>query len=150
MKVKGRIRWSLASLSGGLLLLGLGGCTAADRPYDTGKVGTGWSRAPDLSVYGAMDMAGELAREAEVLCRGTNPGAVAERWRAEFAAREAWIRSVLVQRYGAAAVEMEEAREVGRIRCPTIPNKEWRRNYAQLLRVLELRLYPPEHWEALS
>ncbi|HEV2541303.1 MAG TPA: hypothetical protein VGU70_00930 [Methylobacterium sp.] len=132
-----------------LFLLPLAGCTA-DRTYSSGPVGTGWSRAPDLSIYGAMDMAGELARESEIVCRGRKPGAVSRRWQAEFGAREDWIRSALAQRYGAEALAAEERRVPGRSRCTTFDLDDWRSHYADLLRVLELRYYPPGHWETPS
>ena len=38
--------------------------------------GTGWSRAPDLSVYEAMASYADIAREQAVLCDGSRPGRV--------------------------------------------------------------------------
>ena len=148
LRRSGRMRPFILFLAA-FLLLPLAGCTA-DRTYSSGRVGTGWSRAPDLSVYGAMDMAGELARETEIVCRGRNPDAVSQRWQAEFGAREDWIRTALAQRYGAEALAAEERRVPGRSRCTTIDLDEWRSHYANLLRVLELRYYPPGHWETPS
>ena len=62
-----------------------------DESRRKGRIGTGWSRAPDLSVYAAMDAAGEMAREQDVLCSGGNPAVVVDHWRARFGAREDWI-----------------------------------------------------------
>ncbi|HEV2747293.1 MAG TPA: hypothetical protein VGW34_08350 [Allosphingosinicella sp.] len=104
--------------------------------------GTGWSRAPDLSVYGAMDLAGELAREQEVLCLGRNPAAVEARWHAQFGAREAWIAATLAARHGAAAVAEAERPMVSREPCPLVVDHKWRRHHRDMLRLLELRLHP--------
>src|SRR3712207_5671070 len=103
-----------------LFVASMAGCASNEWVWPGPRAGTGWSGAPDLSVYGAMDMAGELAREQEVLCLGRNPAAVADRWRYEFAAREDWIRAALTQRYGATAVAGEAARVAGREPCPEV------------------------------
>ena len=66
--------------------------------------GTGWSRAPDLSVYGAMDQYGAIAREHSVLCGGFSTAAVGEAWREDFGAREAAVTARLVERHGAGDV----------------------------------------------
>lgn len=126
----------------------LAGC-ATQPHYTTPAVGTGWSRAPDLSVYGALDVAAEVAREQEILCFGRNPAEVDAAWRAEFGARADWIAATMIDRYGADAVALATSQAVGREPCPTIANNEWRRSYARLLRTLELRLYPAGHWSRL-
>lgn len=124
------------------------GCTTSE-PSRTGpRAGTGWSRAPDMSVYAAMDMAGDIAREQEILCRGRSPASVEERWRYQFGAREDWITAALAARYGDAAVTEARSRVSGRERCTDIPNDDWRRSHARLLRLLELRLYPKDYWPA--
>jgi hypothetical protein len=126
----------------------LAGCAGQPR-YHHPAVGTGWSRAPDLSVYGALDVAAEVARSQEVLCFGRNPADVDAAWRAEFGARADWIAAAMVERYGAGAVAQATAQPIGRVPCPTIEDQEWRRSYARLLRTLELRLYPADYWSRL-
>ncbi len=124
----------------------LAGCASTASPAS--PVGTGWSRAPDLSVYAAMQTAGEIAREQDVLCWGRNPAEVDAGWRTRFSEREAWITSALLTRYGSAAVEASGPLRVGRERCPTFDTGKWRRHHADLLRTLELRLYPRDYWSA--
>jgi hypothetical protein len=131
-----------------LAVLALAGCAAEPR-YVQPSVGTGWSRAPDLSVYGAMDVAAEVAREQEMLCFGRDPAAVDAAWRAEFGARADWIAAAMVDRYGHEAVAQATAQPVGRVACPAIEDRRWRRSYARLLRTLELRLYPADYWSTL-
>lgn len=121
-----------------LAVLALAGCAA-----DTWETpGTGWSRAPDLSVYSAMTVYGGLAREQEILCAGFAPGGVEARWDDDFAAREAAVEAVLAVRHGDAAVAAAEAaaRPTRNVDCPDIPDARWRRHYARLLRLLEARL----------
>ena len=136
-------RWALP-LAGLLLATGAG---AAARDY---PVGTGWSRAPDLSVYGALVRASALAREQEILCAGRNPARVEEDWREVYAARETWIADVLTARYGAAPVARAAGVQVGRISCPTLESHGWRRHHGRMLRLLELRLYPRDQWRIAS
>ena len=124
------------------------GCATPPR-YTVPAVGTGWSRAPDLSVYGALDVAAEVAREQEVLCYWRNPAEMDARWRAEFGARADWIAAAMIDRYGAEAVAQAIAQPIGREPCPTLANDRWRRSYARLLRTLEIRLYPPGYWSTL-
>lgn len=108
---------------------------------------SGWSRAPDLAVYAAMDTAGDIAREQEVLCLGRDPGGVNARWQRDFGARRDWIAAALAQRYGADAVRRAESGKTGRPRCETLAiDQPWRRSYERLLKQLELRLYPKDHW----
>ena len=95
-----------------------------------------------------MQTAGEIAREQDVLCWGRNPAEVDDRWRAQFRAREAWITSALETRYGPAALQASGPLRVGREPCPTFDTAKWHRHHAKLLRTLELRLYPKDHWSA--
>ena len=134
-----------------LVLAALAGCSL--NPPEP-LPGTGWSRAPDMSVYAAMDLAGDLARENEVLCLGRNPAAVDARWRERYGGREAARGSAHPPppRAGGApppggggggAPPPPAAAQVGgREPCPEIVDHRWRREYAKLLRVLETRLYP--------
>lgn len=111
-----------------------------------GERSAGWSRAPDLSVYAAMTQAGDLAREREILCAGANPAVVADSWQARFGAREAWIGQALAARYGTAAMARARIYPVGRESCPAIPDYRWREAHIELLRLLEVRLYPHDSW----
>lgn len=102
--------------------------------------GTGWSRAPDLSVYAAMGSFGEIAREQSILCGGFSPGVVAATWEEDFGARQAAVAAALAARHGADAVgAAAEAREP-RVPCETVPTLKWRHRYVRLLRLLEARL----------
>ena len=121
-----------------LAVLALAGCAT-----DTWVTpGTGWSRAPDLSVYSAMTVYGGLAREQEMLCAGFAPAAVEARWDDDFAAREAAVEAALAVRHGDGALAQAEAaaRPTRNVACPDIPDARWRRHYARLLRLLETRL----------
>lgn len=117
-----------------LLLAGFAGCSTAP--------GTGWSRAPDLSVYSAMTTFGDIAREQSTLCAGFRPAGVAEDWRGDFGAREAAVAAALAARHGAAAVSDAEAAAVAtrRVACSDVLSPRWRRHYVRLLRLLEARL----------
>jgi hypothetical protein len=115
--------------------------SARDHPVEAG-----WSRAPDLSVYGALRLSSELAQEQEILCRGRNPAMIEDKWRAAYAAREAWITEALARRYGSAAVARAANRNVGRITCATFPDDRWRKHHHRMLRLLEYRLVPREHF----
>ena len=130
----------------GAVLISLLFASACAAPPPDPKVGTGWSRAPDLSVYEGMRTAGELAREQEIACWGRNPASVERRWRAEFGAREDWIAAALAHRYGTVALAAYQPDSPPREPCPDIINYRWERHYARLLRLLELRLYPRESW----
>jgi hypothetical protein len=132
----------------GALLISLLFASACAAPPIDPHVETGWSRAPDLSVYAGMRTAGELAREQEILCWSRDPASVVSRWRSVFGAREDWIAAALVHRYGIAAVAAYEPVSPPREPCPEIIDDEWERHYARLLRLLELRLYPRESWSA--
>jgi hypothetical protein len=93
-----------------------------------------------------MRTAAEVAREQDVLCWGRDPGEVDDLWRTQFGEREAWIGSALERLYGPAALRANAALNVGREPCPTFNDNRWHRHHARLLRLLELRLYPKDHW----
>ncbi|HST36975.1 MAG TPA: hypothetical protein VLK25_10155 [Allosphingosinicella sp.] len=102
--------------------------------------GTGWSRASDLSVYGAMDQYGAIAREHSVLCGGFGTGAVGEAWAEDFGAREAAVTARLTERHGAGDVAAAAASRTLRVPCEELPTLKWRHRYERLLRLLETRL----------
>ena len=104
--------------------------------------GTGWSRAPDLSVYSAMTEFATIAREQEMLCQGFGPESVQGYWERQYGAREDYVRASLVARYGPEAVAEAEAEGVAmrRVPCRDYPYPTWRYRYARLLRLLETRL----------
>lgn len=123
------------------LLLAASASPARDYPVEAG-----WSRAPDLSVYGALLLSSELAQEQEILCRGRNPASVEDKWRAAYAAREAWIADALTRRYGALAVSRAARVNIGRITCATFSDDRWRKHHYRMLRLLEYRLVPRDHF----
>jgi len=102
--------------------------------------GSGWSRAPDLSVYSAMTVFSVVAREELSLCAGFATANVVARWEREFAVREAAVTDALVARHGAEAVARAETRPTQRLGCPDVPYGVWRRRYARLLNLLERRM----------
>ena len=102
--------------------------------------GTGWSRAPDLSVYGALTTIGQVAREESTLCAGFGTVSVMRRWERAFGAREAAVTAALVERYGAEAVERAAQRPSRRVPCPPLPYGVWWDPYEDLLVLLERRL----------
>ncbi|HEV2866723.1 MAG TPA: hypothetical protein VGX37_09420 [Allosphingosinicella sp.] len=112
----------------------LAGCSTAP--------GVGWSRAPDLSVYSAMTLFGDIARNQSVLCSGFGSAGVERHWRGDFAAREAAVAAALAARHGAEAVDRAEAAAVATqtVSCPGVPNDHWRVQYVRMLRLLETRL----------
>lgn len=116
----------------------LAGCAADSRA----RPGTGWSRAPDLSVFAAMTTFGGIAREQSVLCGGFATASVERHWREDFGAREAAVTERLAERHGAEAVgeAAASATATRRVDCPDVPSLRWRRHYARLLRLLEARL----------
>ena len=126
-----------------LATLGLVATASQARDY---PVDAGWSRAPDLSVYGALRLSSELAQEQEILCRGRNPASVEDKWRRAYAAREAWIADVLTSRHSAGAVARAADVKVGRITCTTFPDDHWRKHHYRMLRLLEYRLVPRGHF----
>jgi hypothetical protein len=104
--------------------------------------GLGWSRAPDLSVYSAMILYADVARERSVLCSNNETGWVERRWQRDYGARVEAVTSALVARHGAEAVEVAEAAAVPtrRLGCEDAYILHWRDNYERLLRLLETRL----------
>jgi hypothetical protein len=104
--------------------------------------GTGWSRAPDLAVYAAMDDFATIAREQEVLCAGFSPASVDTHWQADFGPRDAGVRAALVSLHGLEAVDDAVAARPPRVPCETVPTARWRHRYERLLRLLETRLGP--------
>ena len=116
--------------------LALTGCETAPAP------GLGWSRAPDLSVYSAMVMYADVARERSALCGGNASGWVDRHWQRDYGARVEAVESALVARHGVEAVEQAEASAVPtrRLGCEDAYILHWRDNYERLLRLLETRL----------
>lgn len=102
--------------------------------------GSGWSRAPDLSVYGALTTVGQVAREEAALCAGFRTARVMERWERDFGVREAAVTAALVERHGADAVRRAAALPNRRTECPDVPYGVWRRHYSRLLELLERRM----------
>jgi hypothetical protein len=100
----------------------------------------GWSRAPDLSVYAAMDVYGGIAREQATLCGGFSPVSVRSHWDDDFGGREAAVRAALTERHGADAVARARTEAVQTVPCPDVPDLTWRVHYSRLLRLLEMRL----------
>src|SRR5690348_8374323 len=63
-----------AALFAATLAAGLAGCATAEAP------GLGWSRAPDLSVYSAMVLYADVARERSALCSGNGSAWIERNW----------------------------------------------------------------------
>ena len=103
---------------------------------------TGWSRAPDLSVFSAMTLYGEVARTESSLCRGISPITINDDWREDFGVREEAVVSALVARHGVEAVDAAEraAAATRRVPCPDVLTYRWQYEYERLLHLLELRL----------
>jgi hypothetical protein len=117
----------------------LAGCAAQPvRPAPE----TGWSRAPDLSVFSAMTLYGEVARTESSLCRGVSPMTIEHDWREDFGAREQAVVSALTARHGVEAVGAAEgaAAATRRVPCPDVLTFRWQYEYERLLHLLELRL----------
>jgi hypothetical protein len=100
----------------------------------------GWSRAPDLTVFAAMEMYGGIAREQSMLCGGFRPEVVRERWAEDFGPRTEAVTAALVARHGAEAVQRAALAPTRRTPCPDVPDLSWRHQYARMLRLLEIRL----------
>ncbi|MGQ0589501.1 MAG: hypothetical protein ACT4N8_08220 [Sphingosinicella sp.] len=107
---------------------------------DFDQPGTGWSRAPDLSVFASMEMYGGIAREQSILCQGFRPEAVRAAWREDFGARQIAVEAALAARHGDDAVRRASLAPVRRIACREVPDSRWRHQYARMLRLLEARL----------
>ncbi len=114
----------------------LAGCESTPAP------GTGWSRAPDLSVYSAMLLYADIARQQSVLCGGFGTTSVEDHWRRDFGARAEAVEAALVARHGAEAVNEAEVAAVAtrRVGCEDVPTARWRNHYNRMLRLLETRL----------
>jgi len=102
--------------------------------------GSGWSRAPDVSVYSSAHAYARVAWEQDVYCQGTEPGRASASLEREFGAREAAVRTALIARHGEAALARAGRHFVARVPCGDIPDAQWRDRYGRLLRVLEIRL----------
>ena len=76
----------------------LAGCRSTPPP------GTGWSRAPDLSVYSAMLLYADIARQQSILCGGFSTASVEDHWRRDFGRRADAVEAGLIARHGAEAV----------------------------------------------
>jgi hypothetical protein len=112
-------------------LLALGACSTVPR--------TGWSRANDLSLYGAMHVFRRAAIDQEAYCFGRDPARMLAEWEHDFAARQEAVTRVLVGRYG--ADKLDEARRVyaPRVPCGDVHDPQWRNRYERQLRLLETR-----------
>lgn len=133
------MRGALGTLAPLSLVLGgaaLAGCTTSSPSAPL----AGWSQAPDLSVYAAMDHYGGLAREQSTLCGGFSPVRVRAHWDDDFGAREAAVRAALTARHGDDAVVRAQAEDVQNVPCRDVPDLSWRTHYSRLLRLLEMRL----------
>jgi hypothetical protein len=102
--------------------------------------GTGWSRAPDLSVYGSMRVFARNAVEENVLCQGWRPERASQTWAREFGARQAAIDEAMARKYGAETMARQRTPYTPRIACPAVEDLRWHHHYARLLRLLEVRL----------
>jgi hypothetical protein len=102
--------------------------------------GSGWSRAPDLSVYSSAHAYARIAWEQDVYCEGASPAAASASFAREFGAREAAVRAALAARHGEAALARAGRHFVARVPCGDVPDAQWRDRYGRLLRVLEIRL----------
>jgi hypothetical protein len=117
-----------------LAFAALTGCSTAP--------GTGWSRAPDLSVYSSMTLIGDVAQEQSILCSGFGTASVRSDWDEDFGGRHQAVVAALAARHGPAAVDRAEAAALPtrRVACPDWPNDRWRNQYVRMLRLLEARL----------
>ena len=112
-------------------MLALAGCAGT---------GSGWSRAPDLSVYSSARAYARIAWEQDVYCEGASPAAASAGQERAFGVREAAVRAALAARHGEAALARAERHFVARVPCGDVPDAQWRDRYGRLLRVLEIRL----------
>ncbi len=132
----GASAFRLSPLLLALTLPALAGCADGS----LGGPGTGWSRAPDLSVYSSMTLYGRTAREQSMLCGGFSPVSVRSHWERDFGARESAVAARLIARHGADAVQGADVDAGRSVECPDVPDLHWRHQYARLLRLLEMRL----------
>jgi hypothetical protein len=112
-------------------LLALGACSTAP--------GTGWSRANDLSTYGAMQTFARAAIDQEAYCFGRDPTRIRADWERDFSTRQEAVTRVLAGRYG--AEKLDEAGRVyaPRVSCGDVYDPQWRIRYTRMLRLLETR-----------
>jgi hypothetical protein len=115
-----------------MIAAALAGCSTAP--------GSGWSRAPDLSVYSSAHAYARAAWEQSVLCQGADRARATASFEREFGAREAAVRAALVERHGEAALARAGTHFVARVPCGDVPDPQWRARYDRLLRLLETRL----------
>jgi hypothetical protein len=116
----------------GTLILLLAACSTAP--------GTGWSRASDLSVYGAMHVYARAAVDQEILCAGFTPASTSAVWAREFGARQEAVTGAMVRLYGEEALARARAAWAPSVACRELPDHRWRARYARQLRLLEIRL----------
>ena len=112
-------------------LLALGACSTAP--------GTGWSRANDLSTYGAMQVFARAAIDQEAYCFGRDPARIRADWERDFSVRQQAVTQVLIGRYD--ADKLDEARQVyaPHVACGDLYDPQWRLRYTRMLRLLETR-----------
>ena len=101
--------------------------------------GSGWSRAPDLSVYASARAYARVAWEQDVYCEGATPAAASASFARDYGGRDAAVRAALVERHGEAALERAARHFIQRVPCRDVPDPQWRDRYGRLLRVLEIR-----------
>jgi hypothetical protein len=115
------------------------GLAAAAALAGCAGTGSGWSRAPDLSVYSSAHAYARVAWEQDVYCEGADPARASASLEREFGAREAAVRAALTARHGEAALARAGRHFVSRVPCGDVPDAQWRDRYGRLLRVLEIR-----------
>jgi hypothetical protein len=111
--------------------LALGACSTAP--------GTGWSRANDLSTYGAMRVFARAAIDQEAYCFGRDPARIRADWERDFSARQDAVTRVLVGRYGADKLDEADRAYAPRVACGDVYDPQWRLRYTRMLRLLETR-----------
>lgn len=121
-----------------ILLAALAAASCASND-ETGP-GTGWSRAPDLSVYSALNHFGAVAREQSILCAGRTPQLADQEWRLLYAGRHDRVTSAINARYSAGAIYAARLPAGPRVPCGPRSAEGWWGNYERLLRLLEIRL----------
>lgn len=116
-----------------LPLCALAACAAS-------ATGSGWSRASDLSLYASAHDFARVAWEQSVYCRGASPAGASASFDNEFGPRDAAVRAALVRRHGEAALVLAGKHFIQRVPCGDVADPQWRRRYARMLRLLEIRL----------
>ena len=102
--------------------------------------GSGWSRAPDLSVYGSAQAYARIAWEQDVYCEGADPAGATASLERSYGGRDAAVRAALTARHGAEALARTRRHFVARVPCGDVPDPQWRDRYGRMLRLLEIRL----------